>query len=96
MGSYDGTEVCGIVGLYILDSLRRKFDLTDFGLYRDDGLLISRHMNGHQLDRLKKDLIDAFKEFNLSITVTTNVSVVNFIDITLDLNTGTYFPIEKA
>ena len=38
MGSNDGAEVCELVGLYILSILSRKYQKSDIGLYRDDGL----------------------------------------------------------
>ena len=36
MGSYDGAELCELVGLYLLDLLAKEFDKKYFG--RDDGL----------------------------------------------------------
>lgn len=38
MGSYDGAEVCELVGLFILTNLGKKFGKDNSGLYRDDGL----------------------------------------------------------
>ena len=38
MGSYDGAEVCELVGLFILKHLGEKFGKENIGLYRDDGL----------------------------------------------------------
>lgn len=38
MGAPDGAEICELVGLYILDTLRQKVPEMKFGLYRDDGL----------------------------------------------------------
>ena len=47
MGSYDGTEVCDLVGLYLLSIIGPKFnENNDIGLYRDDGLGISRGLSG--------------------------------------------------
>ena len=37
IGSYDGAEVCELVGLHLL-TLSDNFEKTDVGLYRDDGL----------------------------------------------------------
>ena len=37
MGSYDETEVCELVGLYILDIFTKEFSDNKIGLYRDDG-----------------------------------------------------------
>ena len=38
MGSFDGAEVCELVGLYLLDILRQEFGENKIGLHRDDGL----------------------------------------------------------
>ena len=38
MGSYDGCELCELVGLYIIHKMKLKFPEIDFGLYRDDSL----------------------------------------------------------
>ena len=39
MGSYDGAEICELVGIYILNILANKYDKNNIGLYRDDGLV---------------------------------------------------------
>ena len=38
MGSFDGAELCELVGRFILHSLSEKYGLNTSGLYRDDGL----------------------------------------------------------
>ena len=38
MGSYDGAEICKLVGPYLLNQLSTAIDKSGFGLYRDDGL----------------------------------------------------------
>ena len=38
MGSYDGAELCEIVGLNLLDVLTKAFGKQNVGLYRGDGL----------------------------------------------------------
>jgi hypothetical protein len=40
MGSYDGAEICELVGLFILSKLEAKFGKNQVGLYRDYGLAI--------------------------------------------------------
>ena len=37
MGSFDGAKICELVGLYILNTLEKRFG-SNVGLYRDDGL----------------------------------------------------------
>ena len=38
MGSYDGTEVCELVGAFRLNNLSHVTDKSNTGLYRDNGL----------------------------------------------------------
>ena len=42
MGSYDGAEVCQLVGAYLLNNLGHIIDKTGVGLYRDNGLGVLR------------------------------------------------------
>jgi len=61
MGSYDGAEICEIVGLYLLNELRAKCKNLEIGLYRDDGLGTMRNQSGPQTERAKKKIIEIFK-----------------------------------
>ena len=38
MGSFDGCELCELVGLYIIQKVKESFPQINLGLYRDDGL----------------------------------------------------------
>ena len=40
MGSFDGAEVCELVGTYVLSKLASKYDKNQIGLYRDDDLAV--------------------------------------------------------
>lgn len=95
MGSYDGAETCELVGSYLLNELASIVQKDQIGLYRDDGLLVVHDANGPGLDRLRKDIIKLFKSKNLSITIDTNLKVTDFLDVTLDLETGKYYPFRK-
>ena len=95
MGSYDGAEVCELVGLFMLNNLNNLIDKKNIGLYRDDGLAVFKNQNGHQNDKIRKQLIEIFKQHELKIVVQCNLKTVDFLDITFDLNTGTYKPYNK-
>ena len=94
MGSYDGAEICELVGLFILSELEKRFG-TNIGLYRDDGLAAISTTSGRLADRARKDLIEIFKQFNLKVTATANLKRVDFLDITFDLTDNTYKPYRK-
>ena len=55
MGSFDGAEVCELVGLYLLNKIKSLLGSNNVGLYRDDGLAIVHKANGPKVDRLRKD-----------------------------------------
>ena len=56
-------------------------------IYRDDGALInytSPRVNQRQVTVIR----DVFSEEGLNITIEGNLSVLNFLDVTLDLTNG--------
>ena len=95
MGAWDACELSELVGLYLLSQMKPVFEGEDmFGLYRDDGLGILRG-TGPELDRKRKQLCRILKTSDLKIKAITNIKVVNFLDVTFDLNTKTYRPYSK-
>ena len=92
MGSYDGAEICELVGIYILSRLATIIDKKDCGIYRDDGLLVLRNVSGQHIDRVRKNVIQLFKDIGFFIDIVTNLKIVNFLDITFNLNNGTFKP----
>ena len=69
-------------------------DTCDFGLYRDDGLGVSK-ATPRQTDLIKKKLCTIFSKNGLRITIEVNKHTVNFLDMTLDLKNGTHRPFSK-
>ena len=61
-GSFDGAEVCELVGLYLLHKLQPIFINSSVGLYRDDGLAVVNNLSGPQQDKLRKKVIEVFKK----------------------------------
>ena len=57
MSSFDGAEVCELVGLYLLDILRKEFGNNKIGLYRDDGLSCFQNLFGPESGKIKKNLV---------------------------------------
>ena len=66
----------------------------NIGLYRDDGLAITRQ-TPREVELTKKILCKISRENDLRITVEANKTVVDFLDITLNLRTGAYKPYKK-
>ena len=92
MGSWDGAEVCDIVGLYLLSQLSLPNIVV--GLYRDDGLCATT-LTARQADNMKKDICRIFKNNGLNIIVEKIGKEMNFLDINLDLETGIFKPFIK-
>ena len=66
----------------------------DVGLYRDDGLSILRRSK-RELDTIRKKLHTLINPLGLQITAETGMKSVDFLDVTLHLESGNYEPYRK-
>ena len=96
MGSYDGAEVCELAGLFMLNELSKTFDKDNIGSYRDHGLSEFKNYNGYQYDKVRKEMIDLFKQHYLNLEIKCNLKIVDYLDITFDLTTGLFKPCNKT
>jgi hypothetical protein len=84
MGSYDGAEVCELIGLYILHKLTSGknpiFEKADCGIYRDDGLAIIKiKEGGRTMERtIKPNLNKIFTDWS---KIVHSVKCCNFINL---------------
>ena len=83
-------------GLFSGGSGKGFLSFRSVGLYRDDGLAAINNANGPKLDRIRKDIIALFKEEGLPITIETNFTKTDFLDVSFNLATKKYFPFRKA
>ena len=95
MGAYDGAEVCELVGTYMLNLLAERCDRSEIGLYRDDGLAVFKNKSGPELERIKKFIQKTFKDKGLELIIQCNMKITNYLDITMNLTTGTTSPYRK-
>ena len=95
MGAYDGAEICELIGTFLLSIIIGIYDKRNIGLYRDDGLAVFKNASGPCNERIKKDLQKIFSDKSLSIEIECNKKVVNYLDVTLNLNDGSYKPYHK-
>ena len=56
MASFDGAEVCELVGFYLLDILRREFGDGKIDMYRDDRLRCFQNYSDPESEKMKKNL----------------------------------------
>ena len=87
MGAYDGTEVCERVGTFPLDNISVEYDKNSIGLYHD---------NRSIFETIKKNLQKPFKDFGLEIAAESNLKIANYLDVTLNLNDGSFRPFDKS
>ena len=62
-------------------------------MHRDDGLACFEIISGPQAEKIREDVIK--QECDLNITSETNLKIVNFLDVTLNLSTGKCQPYNK-
>ena len=65
MGSFDGAEVCELVGLFVLAQLPKKYQNGSVGLYLDDGLGVLQDLFVSQADGARKEITALFKSLRL-------------------------------
>ena len=92
MGSYDGAELCELVGSFRLSQLQ-KININ-IGLDRDDRLAISNTTPRDTVNN-KKEICCIFNHNGLRITIEANKQTINFLDVTFNLNKNTYQPFTK-
>ena len=54
MISYDGAEVCELIGIFMLSLIGNKYNPNHIVLYRDDGLADFENTSGPQSEKIKK------------------------------------------
>ena len=95
MGCWDGAEVFELTVAYILGKLTSFFNISDIGLYRDDGLAILKATSGSEAERIKKKIVKVFKDQGLRVTIQTNLITVDFLDVIFNLPNDTFSPYRK-
>ena len=92
MGAYDGSEVCELIGIYVLYLIGKMYDSKNIGLYRDDGLAAFKNVSEPASEKIKKQLQSLFKQKGLQIVIECHLKVVNYLGVTFNLNDGSYRP----
>ena len=101
MGSYDGAEVCELVGLYILHKITSGtppiFEKEKCGIYRDDGLAIIKEKGSRRVaeNGIKKKLEKLFESEDLKITVDSITQVTDYLDVKFNLLKHVHEPYRK-
>ena len=94
--TYDGAEVCVLIGIFMLSLLSKHINKNHIELYRNDGLAILKNNSRTEVEKFKKKFQKLFKEKHIDIIVQYNFKITNFFNITLKLNDGSYRPYRKS
>ena len=86
------SRVCELVGLFILNELKRKVLEVNFGLCRDDGLREHLKIPSKDIDKIRKKL---HREWNLKITVEKEKEQVDYLEVAMNLTEEDYKPCKK-
>ena len=87
MGSFNGAEICDLVGLFLLNGIKKSKNFTDneFGLYRDGGLGIIRSKSPRSAENTAKYLIKLFKQNGFKITIESGLFQTDFLDVSFNI-----------
>ena len=94
-GSYDGDEVCKLVGSFLVNQLEDIITNRSVGVYKGDVLAIVHKSCGPQVERLRKNFINFFKQHGFQNTIKTNKKINDILDIYLDLENDKFYPYRK-
>ena len=95
-GAYDSAQVAELIGIYILDTLDRIVNLEQVELYQDDGIIFIPDRNGPKTPKTQKNIIREFKLLGLRIEITSNLKMVDFFVIALNLYNSIFKPLIKS
>ena len=71
-------------------------NLNNVGIYRDDELISTPNSNGPLKSKIQKKVIRAFRYMGLKIEISSNLKIVNILDVTLNLNENSNKPFCKT
>ena len=83
------------MGLFLLSELEKMGLNVSLGKFRDDGLAVSYATPRQNEKVYKKSICEVYTKYGLGITVEANKTVVQFLDIELNLETNTFKPFTK-
>ena len=89
MGSFDGEELCELVGIYIQPLLNELINKRNSSLYWDERLILLLKINKQQNDKLLKNVIGTFQSFCFKTEIIINLKEVDFLDVTFNLKNNT-------
>ena len=96
MGSYQGAEIGELVETYIFSLLSKFTDKNNCGLYRNDGPILLKNTNRQQMNKIRKLVMKSFKDVGFKIKFKFFKKILDFLNVTLNLNKGKYSSYKKT
>ena len=62
MGSYDGVELCELIGIFTQLVSKDIINKEGMGLYKDDGLISLNKVTSQKTDKIRKKIMKVFKD----------------------------------
>ena len=90
LSAYNATEVWELIGIFMLSILSKHISKNHIELYRDDSLAISKNLSRSRSRKTQQKVSKIFKEKYQDIIVQCNLKINNYLDITLNLNDGSW------
>ena len=94
MGSGDGAELCEFIDLliiYQITEVEKIIYKAKIGAFCDDYLAIPGKSKKEN-EKLKKFLIKVFRKYSLEIEIELNLTEVNYLELSMNLENGRYKP----
>ena len=76
--------------------LSERFSISNFGLYRDDGLMVIDRRPRRFMDKCAGTIKSTFENLGLKVTIEGPAAKVDFLDVTMDLLNDRYEPYQKS
>ena len=72
MRSYDGAELCKLIGIFVQLVLQDIINKEAMSLYRDSGLIVLNKVTSQKADKIRKKITRVFKDNHFSIDIMIN------------------------
>ena len=95
MGRYDGAELFKLTGIFTQLILQDIINKETMGLYKDDGHVVLNKINSQKAAKIRKTIIQVFKDNGFSFEIMINLVEFNFSDVTFNLRNVSYQPYKK-
>ena len=95
MDSYDTSEIVNLIATHLWDTLGRIIDLKQVGLHSHGGIIFIPDCNGLKTSKIHEKNLRAFKFLGCKTEISSNLKIVNFFVININLTNNTFKPFWK-